>query len=85
MYRNIIWLTWEGDGDMKKALIIPNTLKEKSVEFAPRAATFLNEKGYETEIVTSTYNGQRKYELFKYEIRQIKKTLLFEEIIIRLV
>ena len=43
---------------MKKALIIPNTLKEKSVEFAPRAATFLNKHGYDTEIVTSSYNGQ---------------------------
>ena len=42
---------------MKKALIIPNTLKGKSVEFAPRAAAFLNEKGYETEIVTSLYDG----------------------------
>lgn len=38
---------------MKKAIIIPNTLKEKSVEFAPRAATFLKNNGYDAEIVTA--------------------------------
>ena len=38
---------------MKKAIIIPNTLKENSVEFAPCAASFLKENGYDAEIVTS--------------------------------
>ena len=44
---------------MKKAIIIPNTRKEKSVSFAPVAASFLNDNGYETEIVTSAsdYDG----------------------------
>ncbi len=37
---------------MKKAIIIPNTLKEKSLEFAPVAASFLKEKGYKAEIIT---------------------------------
>lgn len=36
---------------LKKAIIIPNTLKEKSVEFAPLAASFLQKKGYKTEII----------------------------------
>jgi len=37
---------------MKKAIIIPNTQKEKSLEFAPVAETFLREKGYKAEIIT---------------------------------
>ena len=37
---------------MKKAVIIPNTQKEKSLEFAPVAASFLKEKGYNAEVVT---------------------------------
>jgi NAD+ kinase len=41
---------------MKKAIIIPNTLKESSVEFAPRAAAFLKENGYDAKIVTSIDN-----------------------------
>ena len=39
---------------MKKAVIIPNTLKEKSLEFAPVAANFLKEKGYSAEIITDS-------------------------------
>lgn len=36
----------------KKAIIITNPLKEKSVEFAPVAASYLRENGYEAEIIT---------------------------------
>ena len=35
----------------KKAVIIPNSLKEKSVEFAPIASAYLQANGYETEII----------------------------------
>jgi len=36
----------------KTVVIIPNTLKEKSLEFAPTAAAYLQERGYNTEIIT---------------------------------
>ena len=35
----------------KKAMIITNPLKEKSVEFAPIASSYLRDNGYETEII----------------------------------
>ena len=37
----------------KTVIIIPNPLKEKSVEFAPVAADYLNEQGFNTEIITA--------------------------------
>ena len=36
----------------KKAVIIPNSLKENSLEFAPVASKYLQERGYVTEIIT---------------------------------
>lgn len=36
----------------KTVVIIPNPLKEKSLEFAPIAASYLKEQGYNAEIIT---------------------------------
>ncbi|MBO5212243.1 MAG: NAD(+)/NADH kinase [Clostridia bacterium] len=36
---------------MKKAIIIPNPYKQQSVDFALEASEFLNENGYETQIL----------------------------------
>ena len=48
---------------MKKAIIIPNTQKEKSLEFAPVAASFLKKKGYETDIITDSPSSVREADL----------------------
>ena len=44
-------------GMKKTVVIIPNPLKEKSLEFAPVASKYLEEKGYNTEIITGRADG----------------------------
>ena len=47
----------------KTVIIIPNTLKEKSLEFAPVAADYLKEQGYSAEIITDKADGVKNARL----------------------